>query len=70
MAYLSRAKKHIGSDIGSAALSSDGSCSMVCAYMSRILIAGVALTALLGWWWIDSIAALALVTWAKKEGKR
>ena len=61
MPYLSRAKKRIGADIGSPALRSDGSCSMVCAYMSWILIAGVALTAVLGWWWIDSMAALALV---------
>lgn len=69
MPYLSRAKKRIGSEIGSAALSSDGSCSMVCAYMSWILIAGVALNALLGWWWIDSIAALALVYYVGKEGR-
>lgn len=48
MPYLSRAKKRIGSDIGSPALRSDGSCSMVCAYMSWILIVGVALTAVLG----------------------
>lgn len=68
MPYLSRAKKRIGSDIGSPALRSDGSCSMVCAYMSWILIAGVALTALLGWWWIDAMAALALVYYVAKEG--
>lgn len=68
MPYLSRAKKRIGADIGSPALRSDGSCSMVCAYMSWILIAGVALTAVLGWWWIDSMAALALVYYVAKEG--
>lgn len=68
MPYLSRAKKRIGSEIGSRALRSDGSCSMVCAYMSWILIAGVILTALLGWWWIDSIAAFALVYYVVKEG--
>ncbi len=68
MPYLSRAKKRIGTEIGSSALRSDGSCSMVCAYMSWILIAGVALTALMGWWWIDSIAALALVYYVAKEG--
>lgn len=68
MPYLSRAKKRIGSAIGSPALRSDGSCSMVCAYMSWILIAGVALTAVLGWWWIDAVAALALVYYVAKEG--
>jgi divalent metal cation (Fe/Co/Zn/Cd) transporter len=68
MPYLSRAKKRIGSEIGSKALRSDGSCSMVCAYMSWVLLAGVILTALLGWWWIDAIAALALVYYVVKEG--
>jgi divalent metal cation (Fe/Co/Zn/Cd) transporter len=68
MPYLSRAKKRIGSEIGSKALSADGSCSMVCAYMAWTVLAGVALTALLGWWWIDSIAALALVYFVVKEG--
>lgn len=68
MPYLSRVKKHIGAEIGSQALRSDGSCSMVCAYMAWILLVGVALTALLGWWWIDSVAALALVYYVVKEG--
>ncbi|WP_026976128.1 cation transporter [Alicyclobacillus contaminans] len=69
MPYLSRAKKRIGSLIGSKALRADGSCSMVCAYMAWIVLTGVLLTALLGWWWIDSIAALALVYYVVKEGR-
>ncbi|KRW90762.1 cation diffusion facilitator family transporter [Alicyclobacillus tolerans] len=68
MPYLSRAKKRIGSEIGSKALRADGSCSIVCAYMAWTVLAGVVLTALLGWWWIDSIAALALVYFVVKEG--
>ena len=68
MPYLSRAKKRIGVEIGSKALRADGSCSMVCAYMAWTVLAGVILTALLGWWWIDSIAALALVYYVVKEG--
>ncbi|WP_206915780.1 cation diffusion facilitator family transporter [Alicyclobacillus suci] len=68
MSYLSRAKKRIGSEIGSKALRADGSCSIVCAYMAWTVLAGVILTAFLGWWWIDSIAALALVYFVVKEG--
>ncbi|MCF8567496.1 cation transporter [Alicyclobacillus tolerans] len=68
MPYLSRAKKRIGSEIGSQALRADGSCSIVCAYMAWTVLVGVVLTALLGWWWIDSIAALALVYFVVKEG--
>lgn len=68
MPYLSRSKKRIGSEIGSKALRSDGACSMVCAYMAWTVLGGVAFTALLGWWWIDSIAALLLVYFVVNEG--
>lgn len=68
MPYLSRAKKRIGSEIGRKALRAYGSCSIVCAYMAWTVLAGVVLTAVLGWWWIDSIAALALVYFVVKEG--
>ncbi|WP_245631830.1 cation diffusion facilitator family transporter [Alicyclobacillus ferrooxydans] len=68
MPYLSRAKKRIGTQIGSKALRADGSCSMVCAYMAWTVLAGVLFRALFGWWWVDSIAALALVYFVWKEG--
>ncbi|MCL6634102.1 MAG: cation transporter [Alicyclobacillus herbarius] len=68
MPYLSWAKKRIGREIGSKALRADGSCSIVCAYMAWTVLLGVVLTALFGWWWIDSIAALALVYFVVKEG--
>jgi divalent metal cation (Fe/Co/Zn/Cd) transporter len=68
MPVISRAKKRIGSEIGSKALRADGSCSMVCAYMAWTVLGGVALTALFGWWWVDSIAALALVYFVVREG--
>jgi divalent metal cation (Fe/Co/Zn/Cd) transporter len=68
MPVLSRAKKRIGAEISSKALRADGSCSIVCAYMAWIVLGGVMLTALFGWWWIDSIAALSLVYFVVKEG--
>ncbi|CAM3782322.1 cation transporter [Alicyclobacillus pomorum] len=68
MPYLSRAKKHIGSEIGSSALRADGACSIVCAYMAWTVLAGAVFNAILGWWWIDSIASLALVYFVVKEG--
>ena len=68
MFYLSNAKKKIGEQIGSKALKTDGSCSIVCAYMSIILLVGVSLTALFGWWWIDAISSLGLNYFVIKEG--
>ena len=67
MPILATAKKRIGRSC-SKALVSDGSCSMVCAYMSWILLVGVGATALLGWWWIDSVAALGFVWFVVREG--
>ena len=68
MPYLSRAKKVIGSQIGSKALRADGSCSIVCAYMAWTLIVGLVLTAMVGWWWLNALAGLALVYFVVKEG--
>ena len=68
MPFLARAKKRIARRIGSKSLESDGSCSMVCAYMAWIVLAGVLATALLGWWWLDFVAALGLVYFVVHEG--
>jgi divalent metal cation (Fe/Co/Zn/Cd) transporter len=67
MPILATTKKRIGR-VCSRALVSDGSCSMVCAYMSWILLVGVGATALFGWWWIDSIAALGFTWFVIREG--
>ncbi len=68
MPFLAETKKRVGRRIGSKALVSDGACSMVCAYMSWILLAGVGANALLGWWWADSVAALGFVWFVAREG--
>jgi divalent metal cation (Fe/Co/Zn/Cd) transporter len=68
MPFLAVTKKRVGRRIGSRALVSDGACSWVCAYMSLILLAGVAASSLLGWWWADSVAALGFVWFVVREG--
>lgn len=68
MPLLSRAKMRIGGQICSSALKADGACSIVCAYMAWTVLAGVALTAVFGWWWADAAASLVLVYFVAKEG--
>jgi divalent metal cation (Fe/Co/Zn/Cd) transporter len=68
MPFLAVTKTRVGRRIGSKALISDGACSIVCAYMSWILLVGVGATALLGWWWADSVAALGFVWFVTREG--
>ena len=47
----------------SPALRADAACSLVCVYMSATLLVGLLLNRLLGWWWADSVAALAMIWW-------
>jgi divalent metal cation (Fe/Co/Zn/Cd) transporter len=69
MPFLSWAKIMIGNKIGSNSLRADGYCSIVCAYMSWILLIGVILTAVYPrLWWIDSIISLAFIYFVVKEG--
>jgi divalent metal cation (Fe/Co/Zn/Cd) transporter len=62
-------KRVIAARIDSAALRADAACSLVCAYMSWTLLAGLAVNAFFGWWWADSLAALALVYFIAREGR-
>ena len=68
MPVLGVKKRKIGREIGSAALVADGACSMVCAVMSWLLLAGVVLTALTKLWWIDSVISLGFIVFVVKEG--
>ena len=68
MPVLSRAKRRVAARIGSAALTADSRQTQLCAYLSVILLAGLAMNAALGWWWADPLAALAMVPIIAKEG--
>ncbi|MFL5402596.1 MAG: cation transporter, partial [Gemmatimonadales bacterium] len=51
MPLLARAKRRVASALGSAALTADAAQTSLCAYLSVIALAGVALNTVLGWWW-------------------
>ncbi len=69
MPWLAHRKQVLGAQIGSAALAADGACSMVCAYMAWTVLIGLGLTMLLGWWWLNPVAGLALVYFIVQEGR-
>ena len=50
------------------ALHADSHQSDICAYLSVILLAGLTLNALVGWWWADPAAALCMVPIILREG--
>jgi divalent metal cation (Fe/Co/Zn/Cd) transporter len=69
MPILARRKRQIADQLNSAALRGDAACSITCAYMAGTLLVGLVVTAALGWWWADSVAALALLYWLGHEAR-
>ncbi len=68
MPLLARAKRRVARALRSSALESEATQTSLCAYLSAIALAGVALNALLGWWWADPVAALVMVPIIVREG--
>jgi divalent metal cation (Fe/Co/Zn/Cd) transporter len=68
MPLLSRAKKRVGTELVSAAMHADAKQTDFCVYLSAILLTGLLLNVLLGWWWADPVAALVMVPIIAKEG--
>jgi len=68
MPLLARAKRRASVRVRSNALHADSHQSDICGWLSAILLAGLALNALFGWWWADPIAALAMLPIIIKEG--
>ncbi len=68
MPLLARAKRRVAAELGSAALHADSQQTQLCAYLSVILLAGLALNAGLGWWWADPVAGLLMTPIIAGEG--
>ncbi len=69
MPLLALAKRRVGRSLGSAATVEEGAQSMLCAYLSIALLAGLLANALAGWWWADPAAALVIAALALREGR-
>jgi divalent metal cation (Fe/Co/Zn/Cd) transporter len=68
MPLLSRAKRRVGAAMHSRAMQADARQTDFCTYLSGILLGGLLLNMLLGWWWADPVAALVMVPIIVKEG--
>ena len=56
------------SDLLSRALRADAHETIVCAWLSGTTLLGLGLNAMLGWWWADPVAALAMLPLIVREG--
>jgi len=68
MPLLARAKRRVAAALDSRAMHADSRQTSICAYLSAILLGGLALNAVAGWWWADPLAALIMVPIIAKEG--
>ena len=68
MPLLARAKRQVARQLHSRAMRADSRQTDFCAYLSAILLAGLVLNAVWGWWWADPVAALVMVPLIAREG--
>ena len=68
MPLLSLAQRRTGRALGSATVVADSTQTLLCTYLSAVLLLGLVLNGWLGWWWADPIAALIIAAVAAKEG--
>ncbi len=68
MPMLGRAKRRVATQMGSRALHADSRQADFCAYLSAILLAGLLLHMILGWWWADPVAALVMTPIIARAG--
>lgn len=69
MPILAFKKRQVGIEMGSQSVQADSKQTSACAYLSAVVLVGLLLNALLGWWWADPIAALGVVAFLVQEGR-
>jgi divalent metal cation (Fe/Co/Zn/Cd) transporter len=68
MPLLSYLQRRAGRELGSRSAVADSKQTLICSYLSGVLLAGLLLNSLFGWSWADPLAALVIAGWAVKEG--
>ncbi len=68
MPVLSWAQRRAGRELGSRTAVADSKQTLLCTYLSAVLLLGLLLNSTLGWWWADAGAALVIAAIAVREG--
>jgi divalent metal cation (Fe/Co/Zn/Cd) transporter len=69
MPILAGYKLRVAARLNSRALRADAMEAITCGYLSIVLMVGLAATRFFGWWWLDSVAALALIPFLIREAR-
>ena len=70
MPGLSYAQRRAGRELGSASAVADSKQTLLCTYLSGVLLLGLLLNTLFGWSWADPIVGLVIAAVAVDEGRR
>ena len=68
MPVLSWAQRRAGRELGSQSAVADSKQTLLCTYLSAVLLVGLVLNATLGWSWADPVAGLVIAVIAVREG--
>jgi divalent metal cation (Fe/Co/Zn/Cd) transporter len=68
MPVLSFAQRRAGRELGSRSAVADSKQTLLCTYLSAVLLAGLVLNSLWGWSWADPVAAIGIAAIAVREG--
>jgi divalent metal cation (Fe/Co/Zn/Cd) transporter len=68
MPWLSWAQRRTGRALASTTVVADSTQTLLCTYLSAVLMAGLVLNAAFGWSWADPIASLVIAAVAAREG--
>ena len=69
MPFLSWFERRTGRELGSASAVADSKQTLLCTYLSAVLLVGLLLNSILGWTWADPLAALVIAAVAVKEAR-
>jgi divalent metal cation (Fe/Co/Zn/Cd) transporter len=69
MPVLAGLKRRNGRRLGSNSVVADSQQTMLCTYLSAVLLIGLVLNATVSWWWADPLAALVIAALAFNEGR-
>ena len=70
MPMLARLKRRNGRRLGSNSVVADSRQTMLCTYLSAVLLIGLVLNAIVGWWWADPLAAFVIAGSLSMRGAR
>jgi divalent metal cation (Fe/Co/Zn/Cd) transporter len=69
MPALAWAKRRTGHALGNPVVVADATETLLCSYLSAVLLVGLVVNAAVGWWWADTVAGLVIAVLAVREGR-